>query len=432
MNFDVEKILGLLKKYWKLIASAVAAITVILLVVLYINDVSIRYWNLYGDDTLLKDKLKREFYWLTPDFVIPDYVTEIGDRAFAGCHDMKSIVVPSSVKKFGSGCFVHCAGKLIVKCNIPNEFGNAVFEGSDFTEVEICEGVKTVGQKAFLDSQCLEKVVMANSVEYVGSRAFQNCGSLKSITIGRGVKYIGGEAFYKSKALREVHISDLAAWCEIEFTNKNSSPFFYKAQLFLNGNPVTEVVIPESVEWVRNYAFYGCKHITGVVTSGYTKCIGGEAFAECVNLASLTLGNGLSVISSGAFCDCSSLTSLTIPNSVGVIGSEAFKNCYNLAEVEFSSSLYTIGSWAFSDCRGLSTITLPKGLKSIDREAFYRCTSLKSVYCKSPRPMIIDGDVFHRNADNRKIYVPYSAVRDYKNHYFWRSYTSDIVGYKAV
>ena len=432
MNFDMEKLMGVLKKYWKLIVSAVSVITVAVLVILYIDDVSIRYRYLYGDDTLLKDKLKREFYWLTPDFVIPDYVAEIGDRAFAGCHDMKSIVIPSSVKKFGSGCFVHCAGKLIVKCNIPDEFGNAVFESSDFTEVEICEGVKIVGQKAFLDSQCLEKVVMGNSVEYIGSRTFQDCSNLKSITIGRGVEYIGGEAFYKSKALREVHISDLAAWCGIEFTNKNSSPLFYKAQLYLNGEPVTDVVIPESVEWVRNYAFYGCKHITGVVTSGYTECVGNEAFAECVNLASLTLSEGLSVIGSGAFNGCTSLTSLNLPNSVRVVGSEAFKGCHKLAEINFSSSLHTIGSWAFSDCWQLKTITLPKNLQAIEREAFSRCVNLESIYCKSPNPMIIDGDVFYRNAEGRKIYVPHSAVRDYKNHYFWRSYTSDIVGYKAI
>ena len=42
--------------------------------------------------------------------VIPDSVTSIGERAFEGCNSLKSIVIPDSVTSIGDGAFEGCRG----------------------------------------------------------------------------------------------------------------------------------------------------------------------------------------------------------------------------------------------------------------------------------------------------------------------------------
>lgn len=59
-----------------------------------------------------------------------------------------------------------------------------------------------------------------------------------------------------------------------------------------------------------------------------------------------------------------------------------------------------------------------------------RCRNLESVYCKSTTPPILGGeDVFYGNAADRKIYVPYQSLNDYKTAEYWSDYAYAIVGY---
>lgn len=55
-------------------------------------------------------------------YVIPDYVTSIGERAFSGCESLTSLVIPDSVVSIGNGAFSYCESlKNIV---LPNGITN--------------------------------------------------------------------------------------------------------------------------------------------------------------------------------------------------------------------------------------------------------------------------------------------------------------------
>ena len=139
------------------------------------------------------------------------------------------------------------------------------------------------------------------------------------------------------------------------------------------------VIIPNGVEIIGNFAFFGCKFISSVSVPDSLISIGDNSFANCIFLTSITIPNSVTSIGSGAFSDCSNLTSITIPDSVTSIGRGTFSGCSNLTSITIPNSLTSIGSGAFSDCSNLTSITIPDSVTSIGSDAFSGCSNLTSI-----------------------------------------------------
>ena len=95
---------------------------------------------------------------------------------------------------------------------------------------------------------------------------------------------IGEKAFYDCYRLDSVHISDIAAWCNIDFKYRDSNPLYYAHHLYLNGEEVKDLVIPNSVTSIGKYAFHGCSGLTSVTIGNSVTRIGQNAFANCTEL----------------------------------------------------------------------------------------------------------------------------------------------------
>lgn len=138
----------------------------------------------------------------------------------------------------------------------------------------------------------------------------------------------------------------------------------------------TSVKIPDSVVYIRGWAFCSCEYLESLTIPESVRYIESGAFSYCTSLRSVTIENGADSIHRFAFKGCTSLTSVSIPKSVKTIGYEAFADCTSLVSLEIPESVTTIENQVFQGCTALETITIPDSVKSIGDWLFKDCSSL--------------------------------------------------------
>ena len=196
-------------------------------------------------------------------------------------------------------------------------------------------------------------------VTKIGNYAFSDCSALTSVTIPASITSIGTLAFYNCENLKDVYITDLKAWCQINCDSFVSSPMGYATNLYLNGQKLTgELIIPSSVTRIGNGAFYNCSGITSVTIPQGVYSIGEYAFAFS-NISNISLPSGLMKIGDNAFHYCK-LTNVNIPASVSSIGEGAFDVSYSASPVVLTvNSVY---ARKYAESNSLNYILVLKSL----------------------------------------------------------------------
>ena len=142
---------------------------------------------------------------------------------------------------------------------------------------------------------------------------------------------------------------------------------------------VGDLIIPDTVTSISDYAFADCQGLTSVTIPNGVTSIGRCTFYDCLNLTHITIPDSVTEIEQLAFIGCSGLISITIPNGVTSIGSRAFEGCRKLTNIILPSSLTSIQSETFKDCKNLTNITIPSSVTIIQSKAFYYCSKLKQI-----------------------------------------------------
>ncbi len=258
-------------------------------------------------------------HWTNLTYVeIADTVTRIGTNAFQNCTRLKSVALPRGFSQGGYNAFYGCTG---------------------LTDVTIPEGVTTIGGNMFAGCTGLTRVVLPKTIQNMDFQPF------------------GG-------VLKEVHITDLGAWCRIKFADEGghgdaqNNPL-RGAALYLNGDLVTDLVIPEGITKIKHEAFSGCTSLTSVTIPETVTAIDTEAFANCVNLKKITIPESVKSIGYASFWGCSSLEEITIPRDVSQLGYYMFWQCTGLKTVTFQGDAPEITADAFRDVT--ATVYYPAG-----------------------------------------------------------------------
>ena len=299
---------------------------------------------------------------------IPNSVTSIGNQAFRACIGLLNLTIPNSVTSIGNSAFCQCSG--LSNVTIPNSVksmgDSAFYYCSGLTNVAIPNSVTSISQYAFLGCSSLTSVTIPNSVTSIGKAAFTDCSSLSNVTIPNSVKSIGSSAFSGCSSLTSVTISDIASWCSTLFYDENSNPLHYAQHLYMNGEEINSLVIPNTVMSIGNHAFDGCTGLTSVTIPSSVTSIGSEAFSGCSGLTFVFIPNSVISIGGAAFYGCSGLTSITIPNSLASISNYTFYGCSGLTSLYIPQSVTSIGDYSFSECYGLTSIEVEEGNPKYD------------------------------------------------------------------
>ena len=328
------------------------------------------------------------------DLVIPEDVTEIKADAFQCWENLRSVTIHDNVTSIGRYSFQICnnLSKVTIGKGVRNIDEYAFYECRALTDLVISESVRSIGEYAFCNCRALTNLVIPDSVTTIGAHAFYECRSLATLTLGSGVQTIGAGAFAGAE-LKSVHIKDLSAWCKIDHIDLLDSHCLY-----LNGELLTDLVVPEDVTEIKKYSFYHCDSLKSVTIGDGVTIIGDNAFGSCYALENLVIGNSVVSIGNSAFSACVKLTNLEIPNSVETIGDEAFNRCWAIENINIGNSVKTIGYSAFYECDGITTIEIPNSVLTIGDGAFGCCDGLESVAIGNSVTTIGDGAFAHCNS----------------------------------
>ena len=273
-------------------------------------------------------------------------VTSIGDSAFFLCNDLKTIVIPQSIRSIHKAAFSNC--------------------------------------------RKLEYLIIPNSVNYIGTEAFAWCSSLKNINLPSALTNISDGAFYGCESLEQISLPSA-------LTNISDHAFYRCKSLSF-------ITIPKGVENIGKHAFNRCKSLAKVTLPPTLTNIGDYAFYGCKSLSIITIPKGVENIGSSAFNRCESLREINIPESVTNIGPWAFfktgiiknfeyidddaiyvDNCLiqvlksKKGEMDINPDTRLIAGSAFAYANSITSVYIPASVERIGEYLFNKCSSLQYV-----------------------------------------------------
>lgn len=299
-----------------------------------------------------------------PVIVIPDTynglpISMIAEGAFVGNETIKSLTISENVIWIDQLVFSGCTALEY------NEYGNAKYLGSadnpyaflisgvseDIESVDIHESTRAIAGRAFLNNTKLTAVKIPDSVIAIAKAAF-SCTALSKLDLGEGIKYIGEQAFLGCSALTEIVLP--------------ASTVSLDNYAFSGCSSVTRLELNEGLESIESRSFQGLAIESVVIPDSVTDMSG--AFYECESLKKVVIGKGVSVIGTSTFGFCKSLTDIEFGESVKRIEWLAFDDCPSLEKVTLPEGLEYLDPKAFSGCENLQ-YNLYKGARYLGSAA---------------------------------------------------------------
>ena len=340
-----------------------------------------------------------EMFWdcaALKSIVLPRTITKIGSGAFFRCTSLESITIPQSVAVIESNVFNGCSSltSLVIPDAVTNIADHAYSNCPSLTSINIPDGVTSIGGSAFEYNSQLTTITIPDGVTSIGSYAFNGCSSLTSITIeGNSVAdYNAFKQLVNYNALIYIDAgmydayNNTSGWVDInrriisqdmldlQTVNLTADP--NKSSLFTlfgnNSNYVGNLKIKGTINGYDIMALRNkCIHLLYLDLSE-ADIVANDGGYEYYTGCSLKADNELG---DHSFAELN-LKKVVLPNSLISIGNTAFQDCPFLEEVVIKGNTRSIGNSAFNNCRWLRSANMPESILTIGESAFRYCGSL--------------------------------------------------------
>jgi hypothetical protein len=397
-------------------------------------------------------------------FILPAFLTTIGDNAFSDCGNLGSLSIPASVNSIGDYafhgsyfsdvnlngnthfCFANNVGGASILLPVGTQsydysansdqvvgklaFGNLVVDGQitvlggscfyqlpGLSSISLPQGLQTIGEQAFSGCGDLTGVLsIPTDVDSIGTEAFAGC-NFSDVNLNGNANFHFADNVGDAKILLPVgtqsydysstsaQISGKLAIGELGIPD-DAPPFAIGVSAFDGCTGLSgELVIPDNVTSIGNFAFKSCENITALSFEEGVQTVGRQAFRECANLRnaltipntvtsmgitgdqngvfdstnipSIAFGSGMSTITSnfvGGGVENISLRKVELSSTITTINNTAFDLCFALNNVSFNDELVSVGDFAFAGAPLCGDFNIPKKLTTIGLEAF--CSAL--------------------------------------------------------
>ena len=272
-------------------------------------------------------------------FAFPETITDIGAQAFCLSNLSGSLILPDDVVTIGERAF-HST-------SIGSVTFNARLEKLCLESFSYCNSLSC-------------ELHLPESLKYIGTRSFQNCNLSGKLSLPINLEYIGSTAFDKAGDF----VGDLSIPEKIvRLYSATFSDCTFSGSLFLN-NVVRvgandfagcrfsgELVIPEGVIQIPNRCFM-YNNFTSIKFPTSLRIIGEWAFSNTINgciMGEIVFPEGMVSIGEYAFYGNPHISKLSFPSTFQTIGVSAFLNCYGISNITCSAiEPPTVQSGAFN------------------------------------------------------------------------------------
>ena len=304
-------------------------------------------------------------------------VKVIGANAFSRNNIITSVVIADSVTAINAWAFAKCENLKSVKFGVGlKEIGWCAFEKcTAIDKLYIPDSVETIDYGAFMNCMGVNELYIGVAVKSIGTYAFSYCQGIVEVTIPRKLDVVGDKPFIGCNKLIEIYNKssidieagssendEIGLYAKNVYTKQGQSKLsidengyiFYKdngGYLLVGKKDVnldTTLTLPESYD-SQSYdlyyaAFRNCNTITEIVIPNGVKTIGDFAFAESDSVRKIIVSDSVESVGKMAFYACSSLSTVKLGSGVTTICADAFRGTYSLLTVQYNG---TISDWDF-------------------------------------------------------------------------------------
>ena len=296
-----------------------------------------------------------------------------------------------SVKTIGARAFYDISLKSVkIEDGVETIEENAFWDSDGINELVLPSTLKTIGQGAFTWAY-ISTLVLPEGLIRIDQNAFSSCPNLKQLELPSTLDSIGDGAFRNCSNLSRV-VSRIKTPFKISKSVFCTEEYWENDVQVFRNSPAT-LFVPTGTKSAYE-AYEGWNMFDGGIYEGDPKegksgiytylymtdsktatIVGVESISQnTLELPATAVieGDSYNVIGIGneVFYG-KSLISVTIPDGYTTIGKRAFYECYSLRSVKLPNSITSIGDDAFQNCNVLDTISIPSNIKSIGYNAFW-------------------------------------------------------------